>query len=76
MAVDVGFLMEWPWETYKSDLSIDLKKHRVPITFLDKIAYWTVKALRYPTDVFFHRRFGCRAMMLESVLLSRAWLEG
>ncbi|THG18388.1 hypothetical protein TEA_024331 [Camellia sinensis var. sinensis] len=42
-------------ETYKSDLSIDLKKHHVPVTFLDKIAYWTVKALRYPTDVFFQK---------------------
>nr|GMC54111.1 ubiquinol oxidase 2, mitochondrial [Ipomoea batatas] len=42
-----------PWETYKADLSIDLKKHHVPVTFLDKMAYWTVKALRFPTDIFF-----------------------
>lgn len=42
-----------PWETYKADLSIDLKKHHVPVTFLDKMAYWTVKALRLPTDIFF-----------------------
>ncbi|CAJ1930912.1 unnamed protein product [Sphenostylis stenocarpa] len=42
-----------PWETYKSDVSIDLKKHHAPTTFLDKMAFWTVKALRYPTDVFF-----------------------
>ncbi|XP_010918053.2 ubiquinol oxidase 2, mitochondrial [Elaeis guineensis] len=56
-----------PWETYKADLSIDLKKHHVPTTFLDKVAYWTVKSLRVPTDIFFQRRYGCRAMMLETV---------
>ncbi|KAF8378975.1 hypothetical protein HHK36_028401 [Tetracentron sinense] len=56
-----------PWETYKADMSIDLKKHHVPVTFMDKLAYWTVKALRYPTDVFFQTRYGCRAMMLETV---------
>ncbi|KAL5724605.1 ubiquinol oxidase (non-electrogenic) [Ranunculus cassubicifolius] len=56
-----------PWETYKADTSIDLKKHHAPVTFLDKVAYWTVKSLRFPTDVFFQRRYGCRAMMLETV---------
>ncbi|KAH0993612.1 hypothetical protein GBA52_005095 [Prunus armeniaca] len=56
-----------PWETYKSDLSIDLSKHHVPKTFLDRVAYRTVKLLRIPTDVFFQRRYGCRAMMLETV---------
>ncbi|KAK2991309.1 hypothetical protein RJ640_024574 [Escallonia rubra] len=56
-----------PWETYKADLSIDLNKHHAPVTFLDKLAYWTVKSMRFPTDVFFQRRYGCRAMMLETV---------
>ncbi|KFK39524.1 hypothetical protein AALP_AA3G255700 [Arabis alpina] len=56
-----------PWETYEADLKIDLKKHHVPTTFLDKLAYWTVKSLRLPTDLFFQRRYGCRAMMLETV---------
>ncbi|KAK9174905.1 hypothetical protein WN944_026909 [Citrus x changshan-huyou] len=56
-----------PWETYRADLSIDLKKHHVPTTFLDKVAYRTVKLLRIPTDLFFQRRYGCRAMMLETV---------
>lgn len=56
-----------PWETYQADMSIDLKKHHAPVTFLDKVAYWTVKALRKPTDLFFQRRYGCRAMMLETV---------
>ncbi|XP_058777567.1 ubiquinol oxidase 1, mitochondrial-like [Vicia villosa] len=56
-----------PWETYKADVTIDLTKHHAPTTFLDKMAYWTVKSLRYPTDLFFQRRYGCRAMMLETV---------
>ncbi|CAO2838108.1 unnamed protein product [Amaranthus hypochondriacus] len=56
-----------PWDTYKSDTSIDLTKHHAPKKFLDKMAYWTVKALRWPTDLFFQRRYGCRAMMLETV---------
>ncbi|XP_076912897.1 ubiquinol oxidase 2, mitochondrial-like [Bidens hawaiensis] len=56
-----------PWETYQADLSIDLKKHHVPKTLLDKFAYWMVKSLRLPTDIFFQRRYGCRAMMLETV---------
>ncbi|KAF5198690.1 Alternative oxidase 3 protein [Thalictrum thalictroides] len=56
-----------PWETYRADLSIDLNKHHVPKTFLDKFAYRTVKILRIPTDIFFQRRYGCRAMMLETV---------
>ncbi|OUZ99339.1 Alternative oxidase [Macleaya cordata] len=56
-----------PWETYRADLSIDLSKHHVPKTFLDKVAYRTVKLLRIPTDMFFGRRYGCHAMMLETV---------
>ncbi|CAK8578029.1 unnamed protein product [Lathyrus sativus] len=56
-----------PWETYESNLSIDLNKHHVPKTFLDKVAYRTVKLLRIPTDLFFKRQYGCRAMMLETV---------
>ncbi|CAL5438658.1 unnamed protein product [Camellia sinensis] len=60
-----------PWETYQANLSIDLRKHHVPKTFLDKVAFRTVKILRIPTDIFFQiildRRYGCRAMMLETV---------
>ncbi|XP_009627771.1 ubiquinol oxidase, mitochondrial [Nicotiana tomentosiformis] len=56
-----------PWETYQADLSIDLSKHHVPKAFLDKVAYWTVKLLRIPTDLLFKKKYGCRAMMLETV---------
>ncbi|BAB09852.1 alternative oxidase 2 [Arabidopsis thaliana] len=56
-----------PWETYQANLSIDLKKHHVPKNIADKVAYRIVKLLRIPTDIFFQRRYGCRAMMLETV---------
>jgi hypothetical protein len=42
-----------PWETYKPDTSIDLTRHHEPKVLLDKLAYWTVKSLRAPTDIFF-----------------------
>ncbi|EAZ24298.1 hypothetical protein OsJ_08050 [Oryza sativa Japonica Group] len=45
--------VEVPWETYSPDTTIDLKKHHEPKVLLDKVAYWTVKALRVPTDIFF-----------------------
>lgn len=47
------FCLLQPWETYQSNLSIDLTKHHVPKNFLDKVAYRTVKLLRIPTDLFF-----------------------
>ncbi|GAB4853229.1 inducible alternative oxidase 2 [Ancistrocladus abbreviatus] len=56
-----------PWDTYQADWSVDLGKHHVPKTFLDKVAYRMVILLRIPTDIFFQRRFGCCAMMLETV---------
>nr|BAH23672.1 alternative oxidase [Arum concinnatum] len=56
-----------PWDTYQADFSIDLQKHHAPTTILDKLALYTVKALRWPTDIFFQRRYACRAMMLETV---------
>ncbi|VAI58654.1 unnamed protein product [Triticum turgidum subsp. durum] len=45
-----------PWETYTMDMSIDLTKHHVPNTMLDKIAYYTDKSLHFPTDIFFQSR--------------------
>uniref|UniRef100_M8BTK1 Ubiquinol oxidase n=1 Tax=Aegilops tauschii TaxID=37682 RepID=M8BTK1_AEGTA len=56
-----------PWDAYEADVSIDLTKHHRPATLGDKVALWTVKAMRWPTDLFFQRRYGCRAMMLETV---------
>ncbi|PHU23232.1 Ubiquinol oxidase 2, mitochondrial [Capsicum chinense] len=56
-----------PWETYQVDFSIDLSKHHVPMKFLDKVVYWSVKLLRIPTDLFLKERYGCCAMMLETI---------
>ncbi|CAO2045654.1 unnamed protein product [Urochloa humidicola] len=68
---DDGTEWKWscfrPWDTYEADVSIDLTKHHEPVTLGDKMARWTVKSLRWPTDIFFQRRYGCRAMMLETV---------
>jgi hypothetical protein len=49
----VCYLKLKPWETYSADLSINLTKHHAPVTLLDRMAYWTVKSLRWPTDLFF-----------------------
>ncbi|XP_044503926.1 ubiquinol oxidase 2, mitochondrial-like [Mangifera indica] len=65
-----------PWESYRADISIDLEKHHAPATFTDKMAFWTVKALRWPIDIFFQRRYGCRAMMLETVVTVPAMVGG
>ncbi|KAJ8555248.1 hypothetical protein K7X08_012744 [Anisodus acutangulus] len=56
-----------PWETYSADISIDVKKHHFPANFMDKFAYSTVQALKFPTYMFFQRRHMCHAMLLETV---------
>jgi len=56
-----------PHEAYAPDVTIDLTKHHKPENWTDSIAFWTVKSLRLPTDLFFRKRYGCRAMMLETV---------
>jgi len=61
-----------PWETYQADMSIDLKKHHAPTTFLDKFAYWTVKSLRWPTDIFFQVIFSCFRLGYIQVVFARA----
>jgi len=64
---------DWPWnsfrpaDTYAANLNFDLTKHFKAKNFGDWFAYYLVKSLRIPTDIFFRRRYGCRAMMLETV---------
>ncbi len=41
--------------------------HHVPRTFSDYIALAVVKAMRVPADLFFARRYGHRAVVLETV---------
>jgi hypothetical protein len=49
--------------------NIDIKPdlHREPVTWSDKIAFYTVKLLRVPTDWFFKKKYIHRAVMLETV---------
>lgn len=68
---DDGTPWKWtcftPHETYYPDVTIDLEKTHGRKTTTDSIAYWGVKSMRIPTDLFFRKRYGCRAMMLETV---------
>eukprot|EP00271_Cylindrocystis_brebissonii_P018445 TRINITY_DN5221_c0_g1_i1.p1 TRINITY_DN5221_c0_g1~~TRINITY_DN5221_c0_g1_i1.p1 ORF type:complete len:401 (-),score=94.83 TRINITY_DN5221_c0_g1_i1:1646-2848(-) len=72
----------WPWnsfrpsDTYHSNVEIDLAKHYKPKTWGDTFAYYMVKLLRVPTDIFFQRRYGCRAMMLETVAAVPGMVSG
>jgi ubiquinol oxidase len=45
----------------------DLTLHHVPVTFGDRIALRTVKFMRIFADAFFSKRYGHRAVVLETV---------
>jgi ubiquinol oxidase len=45
----------------------DLTTHRPPKTFSDRVAFAFTKALRFIADVFFAKRYGHRAVVLETV---------
>ena len=56
--LDVGDLdldLDWfqPGDVYKADMEIDLKKHWKFENFGDRFAFYLVKSLRLPTDIFF-----------------------
>jgi ubiquinol oxidase len=44
-----------------------LSKHRAPSGFSDRIAYRLTKLLRFFADLFFAKRYGHRAVVLETV---------
>jgi len=46
---------------------IDLSCHHRPIDFSDRIAFGFVKMLRFCADTFFAKRYGHRAVVLETV---------
>ncbi len=46
---------------------IDLYKHHTPVGFRDRIAFGFVKMLRFFADTFFAKRYGHRAIVLETV---------
>ncbi|CAM6105971.1 unnamed protein product [Calypogeia fissa] len=64
---------QWPWhcfqpaDTYRPDIKIDLHKHREPSRFEERFAWWVVQVVKKPTVWFYQKRYGCRAMMLETV---------
>jgi ubiquinol oxidase len=45
----------------------DLTLHHVPVTFGDRVALKTVKFMRRFADAFFSKRYGHRAVVLETV---------
>ena len=45
----------------------DLTAHHAPVTLGDRIAYRTVKFMRLFADAFFSKRYGHRAVVLETV---------
>src|SRR6476469_5145406 len=50
-----------------SSVSIDLTVHHRPVGASDRIAYGFVKFLRLFADTFFAKRYGHRAVVLETV---------
>jgi ubiquinol oxidase len=44
-----------------------LDRHHVPVDFIDRAAYRLVRFLRFFADTFFRRRYGHRAVVLETV---------
>ncbi|XP_020154303.1 ubiquinol oxidase 1b, mitochondrial [Aegilops tauschii subsp. strangulata] len=56
-----------PWDTYRPDTSIDVTKHHEPKALADKVAYFVVRSLRVPRDLFFQRRHASHALLLETV---------
>ncbi|XP_037482381.1 ubiquinol oxidase 1b, mitochondrial-like [Triticum dicoccoides] len=59
---------EWPWFCFRPwDTSIDVTKHHEPKALADKVAYFVVRSLRVPRDIFFQRRHASHALLLETV---------
>jgi ubiquinol oxidase len=56
-----------PTPKRKTNLDIELNVHVKPKTISDKIAFAFVKMLRFFADIFFAKRYGHRAIVLETV---------
>jgi len=46
---------------------LHLKKHQIPRNFKDRIALFFVKCMRFCADTFFQKRYGHRAVVLETI---------
>ncbi len=51
----------------RDDAGLDLTHHHPPSGFSDHFAFTVVKLLRFMADVFFAKRYGNRAIVLETV---------
>ena len=51
----------------KMTKDLHLKKHQIPRNFKDKIALSFVKCMRFFADTFFQKRYGHRAVILETI---------
>ncbi len=56
-----------PTPVHKTNIDIELEVHVKPKTLSDKTAYGFVKMLRFFADTFFAKRYGHRAIVLETV---------
>ncbi|KAJ2853329.1 inducible alternative oxidase 2, partial [Coemansia erecta] len=60
--------MEHKWKTSDLEaLDVGETKHRLPDLISDRIALWTVKNLRKPTDLFFRKKYVHRSVVLEAI---------
>jgi ubiquinol oxidase len=56
-----------PTDAYQADVNVDLNKHWPVSGPADWVALKTVRFLRFWADLLFQKRWGCRAVMLETV---------
>ncbi|MFT6614826.1 MAG: ubiquinol oxidase [Halopseudomonas sp.] len=56
--------LEASLQTHNSD---PLSKHHIPSGFSDRVAFFLTKVLRFFADLFFAKRYGHRAVVLETV---------
>ena len=54
-----------PHQAYHPDVTIDMEKHHKRNNWTDSIAYWTVKSLRLPTDLFFQVRESSSSVIVK-----------
>jgi ubiquinol oxidase len=68
---DPNYPWKWhsflPEHTYKPNLNVDLRRHVQPTGVGDRFAFYTVKFLRFFADALFRKRYGHRAVVLETV---------
>ncbi len=51
----------------RNNAAVDLKRHHKPVGLSDRIAFLFVRFLRFFADTFFAKRYGHRAVVLETV---------